>query len=160
MLFVHFILLWLYLGQIDTKVCHRPSKWWSHSLGGPNKLSTTNKDHHSEPNKTNDSRHIYCFLLDGQNVEECEESEKPPNIPGQLWWPSSASGAWHDIWWWHDIWGWHDNVTSWWQRPKDRWPEVLSMHCPHFPPSTSPPSLSLPFYFFPHHNPSAVKSQD
>ena len=140
---LHFILR-LYLGQRNTKVYHRPFKWWSHSLGGPTKLFHKNKDHHSSQTK----QMIPDIFIVIERRKECwrvwrkwEMLPKQPRALGQLWWPSPASGARHDMWWWCD------NETPRWRRPGDRWPEV-SIHCSHFHTSTSSPLL--PFHFFPH----------
>ena len=143
---LHFILR-LYLGQRNTKVYHRPFKWWSHSLGGPAPNFSTKIKIITQA-KQNKWFPTYLLLLrDAKNVEECEESErcrqnttKQPGALGQLWWPSPASGARHDMWWWCD------NETSRWRRPGDRSPEV-SIHCSHFHTSTSSPlypSFSFP----------------
>ena len=119
-----------------TKVYHRPFKWWSHSLGGPAPNFSTKIKIITQA-KQNKWFPTYLLLLrDAKNVEECEESEgcrqKQPGALGQLWWPSPASGARHDMWWWCD------NETPRWRRPGDRWPEV-SIHCSHFHTSTSSP---------------------
>ena len=84
---LHFILR-LYLGQINTKVYHRPFKWWSHSLGGPAPNFSTKIKIITQA-KQNKWFPTYLLLLrDAKNVEECEESERcrqnTPNSPG-LW---------------------------------------------------------------------------
>ena len=80
---LHFILR-LYLGQRNTKVYHRPFKWWSHSLGGPTKLFHKNKDHHSSQTK----QMIPDIFIVIERRKECwrvwRKWEMPPKQPGAL----------------------------------------------------------------------------
>ena len=99
------------------------------------KLFHKNKDHHSSQTK----QMIPDIFIVIERRKECwrvwRKWEMPPKQPGalgQLWWPSPASGARHDMWWWCD------NETPRWRRPGDRWPEV-SIQCSHFHTSTSSP---------------------